>query len=184
MKLKYCAIIFSATFGVAGLVSAQTVFDANGRRLNAPQEPSTQYQWTDPKTGKVITREYPPANLQMRQVERRGDLVILEVIGAHKFSDAINLATPKSVEEKEKSGGSALDNCVTKIRDKYSWKDPDSVRVDSEPSKTMTTATGEVRQALIIKINAKNSYGAYAGAKTYRCIIGADNSTPISINEW
>lgn len=33
----------------------------------------------------------------MRQVERRGNLVILEVIGTHRFADSVNLATPKSV---------------------------------------------------------------------------------------
>lgn len=71
-------------------------FDAQGNRLDTPEKEGLSYQWVDPKTGKTVTKPYPPANLQMRQVERRGNLVILEVLGTHRFADSVNLNTPKS----------------------------------------------------------------------------------------
>lgn len=142
-----------------------------------------QYQWADPKTGKVVTKDYPPANLQMRQVDRRGNLIILEVIGQSKFSDAINLATPKSAKA-DQSSGSPLENCISMIRRQHNRKDPESVRIEGAPAKIVATATGEVRNALLLDVNAKNSYGAYGGSKLYRCILGADNVTPIDIKEY
>ncbi len=45
----------------------------------------TGYQWTDPKTGQVKSAHYPPANLEMRQVERRPDgIIVLEVLPPQK----------------------------------------------------------------------------------------------------
>lgn len=57
-------------------------FDANGQRLDPPEAQQRQYQWTDPRTGKVITHPYPPANLQMRQTGKSADgmTVYLEVV--------------------------------------------------------------------------------------------------------
>lgn len=169
MKIKYCFIMLSIIFSTIGRALAE--------------EPSTQYQWTDPKTGKIVTRDYPPANLKMRQVERRGNIVILEVIGKHKFADAVNLKTPQSAEITSHSD-TAIDNCLTEVRAKFVWKDRESVRIEGEPMKMTSTDTGEVRQALILLVNAKNSYGAYSGAKFFQCILGADHLTPIKVSKW
>ena len=57
-------------------------FDANGKRLDNQNPPVRQYRWTDPKTGKIVIKAYPPANLPMRQVKRSPDglMTDLEVI--------------------------------------------------------------------------------------------------------
>ena len=169
MKIKYCSIMLSIILSTIGRASAE--------------ELSTQYQWTDPKTGKVVTRDYPPANLQMRQVERRGNIVILEVLGKHKFSDAVNLNTPQSAQIASQPS-TAINNCLTAAREKFAWKDRESVRIEGEPIKTTSTDTGEVRQALILSVNAKNSYGAYGGAEYVQCILGTDHLTPIKVSKW
>ena len=124
MRIKIYSIVFGMGFGVTNpALSADTMlFDANGRRLNPPEEPSIQYQWIDPKTGQIVTREYPAANLQMHQVERRGNIVILEVLGKHKFADAVNLNTPKSVEVAQDKE-TAAEKCLSKIKGSYDWKD-------------------------------------------------------------
>ena len=185
MKMKIYSIVFSIFFSVTNLaLSADTMlFNANGHRLNPPEEPSLQYQWTDPKTGQIITREYPPANLKMHQVERRGNLVILEIIGKHKFADAVNLKTPQSAETASQPS-TAINNCLTAAQERFAWKDRESVRIEGEPIKTTSTDTGEVRQALILSVNAKNSYGAYSGAEYFQCILGTDNLTPIKVSKW
>ena len=169
MKLNYCSIMLSIILSMIGRASAE--------------ELSTQYQWTDPKTGQIVTRDYPPANLQMRQVERRGNLVILEVLGQQKFADSVNLNTPKSAEVAQDKE-TAAEKCLSKIKGSYDWKDSNSVRIEGEPAKTTTTTTGEVRQALMLKINGKNSYGAYSGPKDFTCVLGVDNLTPIKIIKW
>lgn len=137
------------------------------------EEPSTQYQWTDPKTGKLVTRDYPPANLQMRQVERRGHVVILEVIGAHKLSDAVNLATPKSVEAS--SSDDAIKNCFSAVQGRL--KDPYSAVLEGGGPGGFTTEKGAARQQVVISVNAKNGYGGYAGSKSYICVLQMDNVT-------
>jgi len=46
------------------------------------------YQWTDPKTGQVKNAPHPPANLEMRQVERRPDgIIVLEVLPPKKSAN-------------------------------------------------------------------------------------------------
>jgi len=57
-------------------------FDANGKRLDNQNPPERQYQWTDPRTGKIVIKAYPPANLAMRQIGRSKDglMTYLEVI--------------------------------------------------------------------------------------------------------
>lgn len=157
-------------------------FDAQGNRLDPPEDKSLSYQWVDPKTGKTVTKPYPPANLQMRQVERRGNLVILEVIGAHRFADSVNFATPKSTEAAHDSG-SATESCLNAIREKYNWKDPDSVRIEGQPLPGVSKKTGEARKCLTLTVNAKNSYGAYSGSKPITCILGTDHQTVIQVHD-
>lgn len=165
---------------LAGSVMAAE-FDAHGNRLDKPEEVATQYQWVDPKTGKTVTKPYPPANLQMRQVEQRGNVVILEVIGASKFADTINLATPKSAGAAQDSG-TAAESCVNAIREQYNWKDPDSVRIEGQPLPGVSNRTGETRNCLTLMVNAKNSYGAYSGSKPITCILGTDHQSIIQVH--
>ncbi len=53
-------------------------------------QPITGYQWTDPKTGQVKNAPYPPANLEMRQVERRPDgTIVLEILPPQKLLNTV-----------------------------------------------------------------------------------------------
>lgn len=157
-------------------------FDAQGNRLDKPQEPETQYQWVDPKTGRTVTKPYPPANLQMQQVERRGNVVILEVLDTDRFVDSVNLATPKATEAAQDSG-TATESCPNAIREQYNWKDLDSVRIEGQPLSGVSTKTGEARKCLTLIVNAKNSYGAYSGSKPITCILGTDHQTVIQVHD-
>lgn len=81
--MKSC-IVFALT-GCLTLVAGSASgaeFDANGKRLDPEPERQRQYQWTNPNTGKVIVKPYPPANIQMRQTGKSADgwTVYLEVI--------------------------------------------------------------------------------------------------------
>ena len=81
-------IIFFIIINCLPTFGGTPIFDADGNLIS--KEPEIRYQWIDPKTGQTVTKPYPPANLQMRQVERRSDgTVILEIIGKTKFADVI-----------------------------------------------------------------------------------------------
>lgn len=158
-------------------------FDANGKRLDPEPDRQREYQWKDPRTGQTVTKAYPPANLKMRQVGRSADgwVTYLEVEGQSKFEDAVNLSTPKSVQNHTEDNAShdadyLAAKCLDYLRDQGGYKDPDSLKVDGKPRIGFTSATGEVRKRVFIMVNGKNSYGAYAGAKPVTCVIGVDDN--------
>lgn len=157
-------------------------FDADGRRLDPPEAQQRQYQWTDPNTGKTVTRPYPPANLQMRQTGKSPDgmMVYLEVIGGTRFSDVPLQQAPDNSSLVNEAARLA-DACLDVARQAGRYKDPDSLRIEGYPVVGFSTETGEVRRTVSIGVNGKNSYGAYAGAKPLTCIFGSDNQTVI---EW
>ena len=166
------------------------VFDSEGRRLDSSLQPKIIYQWTDPKTGKAVTSEIPPpTNLNVREIDRRKEgintVVILEATlkekdpGPPKGSVAVKY---KGSEKKEPQAADAIAACLSAARDRIAYKDADSLRVEGPPIIRYTTATGEVRQSITIMVNAKNSFGAYAGAKPVTCILGADNATVIAVS--
>jgi Ni/Co efflux regulator RcnB len=57
--------------------------------------------------------------------------------------------------------------CVDYAKKKYSWKDKESVRSDS----AKWDDDGSFYPALILQLNAKNGYGAYAGSGRASCSI-------------
>lgn len=167
------------------------VFDSDGRRLDSPLQPKVIYQWTDPKTGKSITSEIPPpTNLNVREIDRRKEgintVVILEATLKEKDpgppKGSVEVKYKGMPEKKAPQAADASATCLSAARDRIAYKDPDSLRIEGPPIIRYTTATGEVRQSITIMVNAKNSYGAYAGAKPVTCILGADNATVISVS--
>lgn len=77
--------------------------------------------------------------------------------------------------------------CLDAIRP--SLKDPSSARVESvstwEP-KLFTDASGNQVQVShhTLMVNAKNSYGAYAGAKLYDCKLSPDGKRVVDIRSF
>lgn len=178
--MKKILFIFAllTTLLLSNHLPAERIFNADGKHLNKEEDPGLQYQWKDPRTGDIVTREYPPANLYMRQVERRGNLIILEVERKVKFSEVGLQSTPPSVES---SDTKLIDRCLDAARAQGGYKDPDSLKIEGEPLITFTPYTGAVRRAVTIHVNAKNSYGAYVGAKPVGCIFAADNETILKV---
>lgn len=160
--------------------AAERTFDANGNLLNKEEDQGLQYQWQDPRTGKIVTKSYPPANLHMRQVERRGNLVILEVERKIKFSEA-GLQKPPTSVESDDSESDLVARCLDAAREMGGYKDPDSLKTEGQPLITFTPYKGAVRRAVTINVNAKNSYGAYGGSKPVGCIFAADNQTVLRV---
>lgn len=157
-------------------------FGADGRRLDPPEDRQRQYQWKDPVTGKAITKPYPPANLQMRQAGKSDDgmTVYLEVIGETRFADVPAQKAPDATKEIAKEE-KLIATCLSAACRSSGYKDPDSLKVEGSPLFGVETYTGEVRRSVQVDVNAKNSYGAYAGAKSVTCIFGSDNQTVIEI---
>lgn len=59
-----------------------------------------------------------------------------------------------------------LEQCLRLIKVGNSWKDPDSVKVEGE---AFVRVFPSGRKEIIFEVNAKNSYGAYIGAKPAYC---------------
>lgn len=69
---------------------------------------------------------------------------------------------------------------------KSTLKDPASARIElvtKDSIVDVTTADGKVQPAQkhSLSVNAKNSYGAYAGAKPYRCLLTVDERRVIDV---
>lgn len=72
--------------------------------------------------------------------------------------------------------------CLAMIVEKYRFKDPQSARVEGSMHKWLTDRSG-VRYALELKINARNSFGGYVGAKPFLCFLSGDGKHLSNIQE-
>lgn len=89
--------------------------------------------------------------------------------------------------------GSALANpieygkrlCTEQGPARLAWKDPESLRVGSATGGTMTTFkignTSVGARLFFVDVNAKNSYGAYAGARSLHCYTSEDGRRILEI---
>ena len=92
-----------------------------------------------------------------------------------KYLEAFKMAQAKIVESDDPELTKLVlqKGCLRHILDTHSFKDPDSVKV--EGAKYGWVVNGSLpRYAILLDINAKNSWGAYAGAKQYRCFLSED----------
>lgn len=69
--------------------------------------------------------------------------------------------------EKREPTGIEIEDCLALLKKQYAFKDPESVRVEGEKT-IIVYKDGE--RFLSLNVNAKNSYGAYAGAKQVFCM--------------
>ena len=72
-----------------------------------------------------------------------------------------------------------IKTCMGFIKTKYAFKDQERVRVED---RGLITVYKDGEMNLTFSLNAKNSWGAYAGAKTYNCKYFPDGS--FAINDW
>ncbi|WNO60890.1 DUF4124 domain-containing protein [Rheinheimera sp. MMS21-TC3] len=72
------------------------------------------------------------------------------------------------------SGSSSFNDveakCLAYLKRTKSWKDQESVRIENS-FKTWEPDSSGVRHVLNVAINAKNSYGAYAGTEMHKCFL-------------
>jgi hypothetical protein len=70
------------------------------------------------------------------------------------------------------------DNCIRSVKLRTQFKDPDSVKIEggatSEEVEYYVNGKKNIKYVTYMMINAKNSYGAYAGAKPYICTHSGD----------
>lgn len=74
-----------------------------------------------------------------------------------------------------------VSQCVEVLKHYAGFKDPDSVKVEGHFFDWLQDDSG-ARRVLQIKINAKNSYGAYAGSEFYPCFLNY-TGTRLSANQ-
>lgn len=75
-----------------------------------------------------------------------------------------------------------VSQCVEVLKHYAGFKDPDSVKVEGHFFDWLQDDSG-ARRVLQIKINAKNSYGAYAGGEFYPCFLNY-TGTKLSDNQF
>jgi hypothetical protein len=77
--------------------------------------------------------------------------------------------------------------CITQLPKYFAFKDPDSLKISSLGYATTTVIphrdTKVMAKVYVLEVNAKNSYGAYTGAETYRCYTSMDDSRVLTILE-
>lgn len=122
--------------------------------ITPPALAATIYEWKDPATGKLMAGDHPPTGgVEYWPEGRRGQPV---------DQNQSRLATQAEIEE-----------CLMYAKAAARYKDPDSARVEGE---ALYSAEADGGHQIYIYINAKNSYGAYAGAKMARCIYRASGN--------
>ncbi len=77
--------------------------------------------------------------------------------------------------------------CIAQLPGSFAFKDPDSLKISSLGYATTTViphmGTKVMAKVYVLEVNAKNSYGAYTGAETYRCYTSMDDSRVLRILE-
>ena len=108
-----------------------------------------------------------PVSAQVYKCESEGKTTYSQVPCAED-AEAIDVkaAGPSAMAK----SGDVEQACLNYLKLAKSWKDPDSVRVEGS-YKTWDSDKSGARHILNIRLNAKNSYGAYGGAETFRCFL-------------
>ncbi|WP_338728510.1 hypothetical protein V8687_10990 [Shewanella baltica] len=80
-----------------------------------------------------------------------------------------------------------IEQCIDVIKRSAEFKDPDSVKVEGHYYTWAEDDSG-ARRVMLLKVNAKNSYGGYIGGEYYSCFLNY-NGTKLSniqryINKW
>lgn len=121
---------------------------------------------------KRIAEQKAVQDAENARLEKRNAAIRAEQQHIKEQEEAEKLAAAKvrepTTEEK--------DNCLNVLKNTYNFKDPESMRIEGNPG-TILFADGGKK--VFIKVNAKNSYGAYAGAKNYVCNFSPDGRTEV-----
>lgn len=81
---------------------------------------------------------------------------------------------PKPKEPQAPPTKAQINACVQYAKEKYEWKDKESVRADS--AKWADGEGGPKGGVLVLELNAKNSYGAYGGTNSAVCQLNGNKA--------
>lgn len=93
----------------------------------------------------------------------------------------ISVTPPAKLSSAPLNEAELIDQCVAYFKSAGDFKDPDSIKVESHYFDWLQDDSG-ARRVLQLKINAKNSYGAYAGGEYRPCFLNY-NGTKLSDNQ-
>ena len=127
----------------------------------------TIYEWKDPGTGKLKAGDKPPQGVEYW-------------IEGQKPNKTDNSKEPICIgigcsyaEAPREATGQEISRCLSLIKKTTNYKDPDSVKTEGTSTFVMMK---DGSQQVTLAVNAKNSYGAYAGAKPAYCKYRKDGS--------
>lgn len=82
----------------------------------------------------------------------------------------ISVTPPAKLSSDTANEAELIDQCVAYFKRAGDFKDPDSIKVEGHFFDWLQDDSG-ARRVLQIKVNAKNSYGAYAGGEYRPCFL-------------
>jgi len=93
-------------------------------------------------------------------------------------AQSISVIPPAKLSSDTANEAELIDQCVAYFKRTGDFKDPDSIKVEGHYLDWLQDDSG-ARRVLQLKINAKNSYGAYAGGEYRPCFLNY-NGTKMS----
>lgn len=153
-----------------------------------PAMAGQMYEWRDPQTGKLMLGDKPPAGVDhWKEGERKPgeyDLSRSRKQAADEETERKHLAREAVEREKKDQAGTTervatqdeIDACIVLLKRDYEFKDPESIRLQGAST---TTEFPSGKKIVRLQVNAKNSYGAYAGAKQTICTYEAGGKTSV-----
>ncbi|MDT3319273.1 DUF4124 domain-containing protein [Shewanella sp. SP1S2-4] len=97
-------------------------------------------------------------------------------------AQSISVTPPAKLSSAPLNEADLIDQCVAYFKRAGDFKDPDSIKVEGHFFDWLQDDSG-ARRVLQIKVNAKNSYGAYAGGEYRTCFLNY-NGTKMSDNQY
>ncbi|MDT3280370.1 hypothetical protein [Shewanella scandinavica] len=90
----------------------------------------------------------------------------------------ISVIPPTKISSAPVNNSELIEQCVAYLKRGGDFKDPDSIKIEGHYFDWLQDDSG-ARRVLQIKVNAKNSYGAYAGGEYRPCFLNY-NGTKLS----
>lgn len=127
------------------------------------------YEWRDPTTGRLKLGDTPPVGVQFwKEGERKPGEVSAKQTISPRDMGAYSKMPPK---ESRRATEEEIAECVKLIKIASRFKDPDSVKIEGA---AFFSVWDDGSKRIMMELNAKNSYGAYAGSKPAFCVYKPD----------
>lgn len=121
------------------------------------------------------------ATAQVYKCEQDGTTVFSQVPCSEEAEQIEVKTTPPQSPERNKDEVAQL--CLEYLRQVVGWKDPESLRLYNYYTRWESDKSGS-RHVMILKIGAKNSYGAYDGAEYKTCFLNHSGTELSTIQRY